>query len=108
VLTRVAALSSSPLRCLSHHLFSFEIQKLKFADATGFLGEENQTRRMDGGDRKELLATNAGSLPLECAPGFSQAAQTRSAAEGGVCVCWDGAITLRLAERIVVRQRSPA
>jgi hypothetical protein len=36
VLARVAALLSSP-RCLSHHLFSFEIQKLKFADATGFL-----------------------------------------------------------------------
>ena len=28
--------------------------------------------------------------------------------EGGVRVCWDGALTLRLAERIVVRRRSPA
>jgi hypothetical protein len=76
VLTRVAALSSSPLRCLSHHLFSFEIQKLKFADATGFLGEENQTRRMRG-DRKEPVVdanTRGSSLPLECASGFSQAA----------------------------------
>ena len=28
--------------------------------------------------------------------------------QGGVRVCWDGALTLRLAERIVVRRRSPA
>ena len=31
-----------------------------------------------------------------------------SAAEGGVRICWDGSLTLYLAERIIVRQRSPA
>ena len=78
---RVAALSEFSSPMAPHHLFSFEIQTKKLFSCEGpSRGEENQTRppsefSLLSAPRVQLAC----SLPLECAPGIWQAAQTGSA-----------------------------